>query len=412
MNPLTRRYGLFLALAVAGCGGGGGGGGGASGDDVAPPASVNQIVVAASSLEDLEELCERKDARVIGPIEGTSYYLVEVPEGVTAEEFSDDLDDEIEVEDCDEDEGAGAPEGGGSTIPLFFGDEPSAIASQVALTSIGAPVAWSRGRRGAGVIVAVIDTGIVASNPLFVGRIAPGGRDFIDGDADPSDQPNGLDDDADGFVDEGFGHGTFVASLILAVAPDAMILPIRALNSDAVGTASTVAQAIGYAVSHGAHVINLSAGLRRQLLLIDQAVENAKAADVYVISSAGNRNLSQIDFPAEVSEVHAVAALDPSGRKASFSSYSSSVDLCAPGIDLIGIHPGGVNGTARWSGTSFSAALVTGCFALLRGGDADSDSRDLLRRLEETAASINGVNLPYQGKLGAGRVDVAAATAP
>ena len=411
MSPLVHRFGFALALALVGCGGGGGGSGGSS-DGPPPPASTSQIVVSAASLEDLEDLCARKGSRVIGPVEGTSYYLVEVPAGVSAKDFSDDLDDEIEVEDADEDEGAGAPEGEGSTVPLFFGDEPTAIATQPALTSIGAPVAWTRGHRGLGVVVAVIDTGIFASSPSLAGRIAPGGRDFIDGDDDPSDTPNGLDDDADGLVDEGVGHGTFVASLILAVAPDAMILPIRALNSDAVGTASTVAQAIGYAVSRGADVINLSAGLRRQLFVIDQAVENAKAADVYVIASAGNRNLPQIDFPADVSEVRGVAALDLTGRKAPFSSYSSAVDLSAPGIDLIGAHPAGANGTARWSGTSFSTALVTGCFALLRGSDAVSPSKDLLERLEDTAAGVNGANPLYQGKLGQGRVDVAAATAP
>jgi len=397
-----------------GCGGGGGGGGGdGSGDDsTPPPASTSQILVAATSLHDLEELCDRKDARVIGPVEGTSYYLVEVSPGVTADDFRDDLDDELEVEDADDDEGAGVPEGGGSTIPIFLGDDVAAIAAQPALAAIGVATARARGYDGTGVIVAIIDTGIVASSPAIVGHLAPGGRDFIDGDFDPSDVGNGVDDDKDGLIDEGVGHGTFVASLVLAVAPNAMILPIRALNSDAVGTASTVAQAIAYAVAQGADVINLSAGLPRALSVIDQAVESAKASDVYVVSAAGNRSAPLIDFPASVSEVKGVAALDAGGRKASFSSYSSAVDFSAPGVDLIGAHPGSSSGTARWSGTSFSTALVTGSFALLRGHDPMSPSKDLWSRLAATAVSVNALNPLYLGKLGKGRVDLAAATAP
>ena len=261
-------------------------------------------------------------------------------------------------------------------------------------------------------LVAVIDTGIIASSPVLAGRIAPGGRDFVDGDLDPSDVGNGLDDDGDGLIDEGVGHGTFVASLILSVAPNARILPIRALNSDAVGTASTVARAIAYAVAQHADVINVSAGLQNQLLMIDQAIANAKASGVYVVAAAGNRNLAQIDFPAGSSDVEAVTALDAGAQKAPFASFSSAVDLSAPGVDLIGWHPGGFTGTARWSGTSFSTALVTGCFALLKGHDPLTPNRDLWKRLEDTAASVDAVNPAYAGRLGRGRIDLAAATAP
>lgn len=419
MSSRVRRIGplfgfvLLGAATLAGCGGGGGGGGTSGGDDgPPPPASASQILVASTSLESLEDLCARKNSTVIGPVEGTSYYVVEVPDGVTAEDFKHDLEDENEVEDCEDDEGAGVPEGGGSTVPVFLGDDVAAIAAQPALAAIGVPTARTRGYDGTGVVVAVIDTGIVASHPAIVGHLATGGRDFVDGDLDPSDVGNGRDDDRDGLVDEGVGHGTFVASLILAVAPNAKILPLRALNSDAVGTASTVAQAIAYAVAQGADVINLSAGLPRALLVIDQAVANAKASGVYVVSCAGNRGASPIDFPADLSDARGVAALDAGGRRASFSSYSSAVDFAMPGVDVVGAHPLGSNGTARWSGTSFSAAFTTGAFALLRGHDPVTASKDLWSRLASTAVSVDAANPLYVGKLGKGRIDLAAATAP
>jgi hypothetical protein len=71
-----------------------------------------------------------------------------------------------------------------------------------------------------------------------------------------------------------------------------------------------------------------------------------------------------------------------------------------------------LNGTARWSGTSFSAALVTGSFALLRGHDPISSSATLWKRLSDTAVSVNALNPLYSGKLGKGRIDLGAATAP
>jgi hypothetical protein len=401
---------VALAASLPACGGGGGSGG--SSEGVTPAASQSQILIAPTSLPDLESLCAQKGARVVGPVEGTSYYIVEVPPGVDADDFQRDMDGHAECEDTEKDEGVQFPEGGGSTIPIFVDDGFDAIAIQPPMTTIGVQAAQARGFRGAGVVVAVIDTGIVASSPAMLGHVAPGGWDFIDNDADPTDAPNGIDDNGNGFIDEGVGHGTFVSSLILAVAPDAKILPIRALNSDAVGTASSVARGITYAVAHGANVINLSAGLTQSLLVIDQAVASAKAAGVLVVASAGNLSSPVVEFPASLTDVEAVTALDNSGFKASFASWGSSVDLCAPGASLLGAHPLSPSGTARWSGTSFSTALVTGSFALLRGHDLVSQSRDLMKRLEDTSTNVNTINPAYSGRLGKGLINLTAATGP
>jgi subtilisin family serine protease len=364
--------------------------------------------VEVEELEGLEELCEETGAILLGDVPGTAYYLLELPAGVTVAEFLSDLDDDVRVVDADEDAGVDFPEGGGSTIPLFGDESLDEVAAQASLAHIGLPAAHAR-TRGAGVVVAVVDTGVVAGHPLLVGRLAPGGYDFVDGDGDPEEARNFLDDDGDGRVDEGYGHGTFVASLVLAVAPEARILPLRALNSDAVGTASSVARAIGWAVSHGATVVNLSAGLVVDLKMIKQAVASAREAGVIVVAAAGNRGAS-VDFPAVQSDSFAVAATELDDRKADFSSYGSAVDLCAPGVDLVGAHPLGFRGTARWSGTSFSTALVSGGFALLLERFPADSVEDLRQRAEEEAASIDPLNPGLAGKLGHGRLDADAAT--
>lgn len=397
-----------LVVALPGCGGGGSGGT----SDVPPSAAATRVVVNATSLEDLEELCDDKGAIVIGPVEGTDYYLVEIPAGVSQDEFLEDLDDELEVEDAEEDSDEVAfPEGGGLTIPAFADDPTASVGTQPALARIGADLAHLRGYTGQGVVVAVIDTGLDVNHPLIAGRVAPGGYDFVSNDADPADVGNGIDDDRDGLVDEGVGHGTFVASLVLAVAPDARILPLRALDSDNGGTASSVGLAIGYAVSHGAKVINLSAGVAQELNFIKQAVANARQAGVIVVASGGNRQIQSVDFPAKQSDAVAVAAVGATDAKAFFSSYGSAIDLSAPGIDLIGAHPGSLSRTARWSGTSFSTALVAGAAALL---SADVQPLpppgDVVGRLGDTASSLDAANPTLPGMLGRGLVDLDAAT--
>jgi subtilisin family serine protease len=112
--------------------------------------------------------------------------------------------------------------------------------------------------KGAGVIVAVIDTGVDYNHPDLKYHILKDnndrviGKNFItsennDGN-DPMEEANGIDDDGDcpntNCIDEGFGHGTHVAGIIALVAPEAKILPIRVLNSDGVGTSDAVAKAI------------------------------------------------------------------------------------------------------------------------------------------------------------------------
>ncbi len=416
MTPRSRSFvrsgGLAgLALLLAACGGAGSGGT-PSGDGGTPSSAATRIVVNATSLGDLEDLCDDKGATVIGPVEGTDYYLVEIPAGVSQADFLEDMDDELEVEDAEEDSDEVAfPEGGGLTIPAFADDPVASVGTQPALARIGAYLAHLRGYTGQGVIVAVIDTGLDASHPLIVGHVAPGGYDFVDGDANPSDVGNGIDDDRDGLIDEGVGHGTFVASLVLAVAPGARILPIRALNSDNGGTASSIGLAIGYAVSHGAKVINLSAGVAQELNFIKQAVANARAVGVVVVASGGNRQIQIVDFPAKQSDALAVAAVGATDAKAPFSSCGEAIDLVAPGIDLVGAHPVAFFRTARWSGTSFSTALVAGAAALFKAADQPLPAPDdVARHLTDHARSVAAANPTLSGLLGAGILDLDAAT--
>ena len=258
--------------------------------------------------------------------------------------------------------------------------------------------------QGSGVLVAVLDTGIDPTHPLFAGRIA-GGVDFIDDDSDPTDVANGIDEDGDGVPDGAYGHGTHVAGIIALTAPRARLLIVRVLDAEGRGDVRTVAAGIRWAVGHGARVINLSLGMLRSSVAVKTALSEAQAQGVVCVAAAGNRGTEfPQEFPAASSQTLAVAAVDSDDRPASFTSYGSYVDLCAPGVDIRSAYPGG--GWALWSGTSMAAPFVSGTAALLVSLHPAWNLSAVMGRLSGSARSLASLTIAQAGRLGGGVLDV------
>jgi Subtilase family len=297
---------------------------------------------------------------------------------------------------------------GGSSIPALPAENNAAF-SQIRL-----PQAQAISRNfGAGVKVAVIDTGIDLTHPVFTGRLAPASewKDFVDGDATP--QEVGTTSNV------GYGHGTGVASVILQVAPKATILPIRVLDQNGSGDLDNVIAAIDWAIAKGAQVINLSLGSAVNQDSLNYELDYAVSKQVYVVASAGNNGaLDGLTYPAAASEwpnlsryVFSIGSVNSNDILSSFTNYGWAMFGVVPGESIYSAFPG--NRTASFTGTSFAAPIFTGALALglkeLPAGAAPNDFKKYMIN-SVRAGQIFSENLTARGTsaIGYGRLDVEA----
>ena len=244
--------------------------------------------------------------------------------------------------------------------------------------------------QGAGVTVAVIDSGVDA-NPQFGNRVAAG-QTFAKA---PSGPAGG----------DCVGHGTMVAGIIAAapasgtqfagVAPQARILSIKITNSDKQGISSaTIASAIRQAVQDGARVINVSIATQGSDPSLQAAVDYALSRNVVVVAAAGNDEQPDPSkppthgpfYPADYPGVLSVGAVDQNGNLASWSDKLTNVSVTAPGVNVTSTFPGPAGDSyAANDGTSFAAPFVAGEAALIRSRYPTMSAQRVVRLIRETA---------------------------
>lgn len=263
--------------------------------------------------------------------------------------------------------------------PSPDGKLPRTFTHQPAVAALQLPAAHQQSR-GAGVTVAVLDTG-ADPVPALSGRLL-NGWNYIADNADTRDVASPAGDAA-------VGHGTFVAGLISLVAPKARILPEKVLNGNGYGTVYGAAQAILDATAAGAGVINLSFGTETQppSNLLQQAIQQAQQAGAVVVAAAGNQDSQQQEYPAAWSQALSVAAMNQSNSTlTSFSNWGGWVDVGAPGEQVVGPMPGG--GYDIWAGTSMSAPFVSGQAALIRSLVPAIHADHVFQAIENTATQL------------------------
>ncbi len=274
--------------------------------------------------------------------------------------------------------------------PVTSGDLPWAV-ERKGHALIGADRLGAQAPQGAGVTVALLDTGVDGTHPDLAGRVL-GGYNFVDDNLDTRDL---------------HGHGTACAGIIAGtgsdsdgvqgIAPQAYLVPVKVMDENGRGNSFAVVEGIVYAVERGAQVINLSIGTRTDAQIVRDAIEYAYKRGVLVVAASGNDGANQVLMPSGYPEVVCVGAVDGELQHAQFSNYGDEVDVVAPGV---GVYTCGANGTRTYfSGTSSATPFVAGALAVLRGRNPQADADELRARLVDTADNIgNAGRDPYFGE--------------
>jgi serine protease len=291
---------------------------------------------------------------------------------------------------------------------------------------IQAEAAWQF-TRGAGVTVALLDTGVAYETfgPYFQApalartHFVPG-YDFVNNGEHPND------DHGDGTHTAGVLAGNLVGGGgTLGVAPDVSVMPVKVLNADGQGHDFAVAQGIRWAADHGASVIDLALGAPQTVPVVEDAVRYVARKDCVLVAPAGIENAATVNYPAAYSDCIAVGATGFDGLRAPYSNRSRKLELVAPGGNLAqdlngdGAPDGILAQTfdpkagynhfeyTFYQGTGPAAAEVAGVAALVRAANPALSAPDVRLILRQTAFHLGpaGQNVSY----GYGLVDALAA---
>jgi subtilisin family serine protease len=389
------------------------------------PANARAGAVAAAAGGEVEQ-----------SIPGTNFYLMKVPSGAAISGVvSAQLNDAVTLRPAAK---LGILKTGASKASEWYALQPA-----MKLVQANKAAAMATGR---GVVVADINSRVDFGHPALIGHLTSGYDFLANGGSGASlnqssasflDQSSAgfLDQSSAGFLDQSsaafldqstaafldqssasfldqssasfldttnpaHGHGTMCAGLLAAVAPDAMIMPLRVFDDLGNADAFTIARAIRYAVQNGATVINMSFGMTSEFAVVKDAVEFAIDRGVTVVASAGNSDTNAPQFPAGFNGVMGIAATDLNDKKTTFSNFGKDIDVDAPGINIISAYPGGYYAIA--SGTSFSAPFVAGEAALLRSVSTKNPDK----AIDKGAVNIDSNNPDYAHQLGSGRIDM------
>jgi subtilisin family serine protease len=270
----------------------------------------------------------------------------------------------------------------------FIPNDPY-YSSQYYLNRTNIQQVWDLTQGDSTIIIGVIDSGLDFLHPDLYGSFK------INYGEIPN---NGIDDDNNGYVDDYLGwnfvsnnnnptddnifsHGTAITGLLAAginngigiasIAPKCKVLVMKAFDSQGAGYDNDAANAVLYAVSRGVKILNLSFGDYIYSYVLRDVIRYAYSKNIVITASAGNDNSDVLHYPSAFDEVISVGASDGDDRKASFSAYGETVDIFAPGYQILSTSIVGKgsgefnNDYAYINGTSFSAPIVAGVAGLL-----------------------------------------------
>ncbi len=256
------------------------------------------------------------------------------------------------------------------------------------VTRVGADIVHATGNYGAGVNVAVLDTGITSTHPDLA---VAGGVSFVAG------VPGWEDDN---------GHGTFVAGVVAAmhneigiigVAPAVNLYAVKVLNAQGSGYVSDIVAGIDWVRTNGMKVVNMSLGTTTDYATMRQACDNAYTSGLLLVAPSGGSGVAGgVAYPARYESVIACAAIDQNNQWAPFSTIGPEVELSAPGVQIYSTY--GSGGYATMSGTSFACPHVAGVAALVFAAHPSYTNVQVRWAMDSTAIDLGAPGHdPYYG---------------
>lgn len=285
-------------------------------------------------------------------------------------------------------------------------DDPK-VSQQYALKIAKVDQAWDLQMGGAGVVIAVIDSGIDMGHPDLKNNIVADSWNVLDKNNNPRDD---------------HGHGTHCSGIAAAianngegvagVAPKAGLMAVKVLDVKGRGSDATIAEGIVHATDKGARVITMSLGLYKRSPVLEDALQYALDRDVVLVASAGNNNIlndptTAPHLPSTHPGVIEVAATDRKDQKARFSNFGKTVSVAAPGVDILSTLPtykvGRELSYGTMSGTSMAAPFVAGLAALVRSEFPQMKQAEVKAHIEKMADDLGAGG--FDDLFGHGRVN-------
>lgn len=264
------------------------------------------------------------------------------------------------------------------------------------LPKVQADAAWDLST-GAGVVIAVLDSGVDGAHPDLAGKLVPGWN-LLDNNANTADVN---------------GHGTAVAGAaaaatnngagVAAIAGDAMIMPVRIADANAYAYWSTVAKGLTWAADNGADVVNISYNGVSGSSTVQSAARYLQGKGGVTVVAAGNSGGEEAIAPSDA--LISVSATGSTDARASFSSYGQYVDIAAPGVSIWTTVRGG--SYQKWNGTSLASPVVAGVLGLMKSANPALGATELEALLLASTDDLGALGWdPYYGE---GRVNALAA---
>ena len=373
---------------------------------------TQKIVLHDTSKQKAETLAEKFDAKLRITSDG-KFATLTLPDGVTIRDiFADDNNRKVleqlapdymaKTSDIEEIEEYVRP----SVMPNYEVSDPY-YSFQNYLGYINIGDTWSRGYKGSGTTVAVIDTGIDTDHPEFSGRISEWSYNATE-DKIVKDYNDWS------LIEDEQGHGTMVTGVIAAamdgvgivgISPEVNIIVIK-VESDSYGhfyRTSDLVFGLYYAIERDVDVVNMSFSGEGGIEIWDAAVRLATDSDILMVAAAGNDSTATLHYPAAHDMVIGVGALEYDGWKlADYSNYGGNVDIVAPGTAVYTTQVGGKYNGAN--GTSLSSPIVAAALALIKGTMKYAENTEITEILYASCYDLGDIG--YDWYFGYGALDV------